>query len=176
VTQGCIPVVPSFLRGSTSMLERCGDTEPTNATKAHLILWWAIHGGELGSTKRLSWRRRPKPLDGAWGTHPQLNWRLPRIPRRLKHQRKDYQTTITPRVSKETLGTNSPSKWRGKWNPFGENIDQGLLHQFSEDQYLWMVGEGDLAIWVDLKCLVFLSRTSSLRLKKGRGIYIEWRI
>jgi hypothetical protein len=27
-----------LLRGSTSMLERCGDTESTNATKAHLVL------------------------------------------------------------------------------------------------------------------------------------------
>jgi hypothetical protein len=26
------------LRGSTSTLERCGDTESTNATKAHLVL------------------------------------------------------------------------------------------------------------------------------------------
>jgi hypothetical protein len=30
-------------------------------------------------------------------------------------QRKDYQTTTTtPRVSKETIGTSSPSKWGGK--------------------------------------------------------------
>jgi hypothetical protein len=27
-----------LLRGSTSTLERCGDTESTNATEAHLIL------------------------------------------------------------------------------------------------------------------------------------------
>jgi hypothetical protein len=27
-----------LLRGSTSTLERCGDTESTNATKAHLVL------------------------------------------------------------------------------------------------------------------------------------------
>jgi hypothetical protein len=27
-----------LLKGSTSMLERCGDMESTNATKAHLVL------------------------------------------------------------------------------------------------------------------------------------------
>jgi hypothetical protein len=34
-----------LLRGSTSTLERCGDTEATNATEAHIVLRWASHGG-----------------------------------------------------------------------------------------------------------------------------------
>jgi hypothetical protein len=34
-----------LLRGSTSTLDRCGDTESTNATEAHLVLQWASHGG-----------------------------------------------------------------------------------------------------------------------------------
>jgi hypothetical protein len=34
-----------------------------------------------------------------------------------------------------------------------------------------MVGGGDLAIWVPIKWLVFLSSSSSLRKKKGRIIY-----
>jgi hypothetical protein len=34
-----------------------------------------------------------------------------------------------------------------------------------------MVGGGDLAIWVDPNSVLFLSRTSNLGKKTGRGIY-----
>jgi hypothetical protein len=39
-----------------------------------------------------------------------------------------------------------------------------------------MVGGGDLVIWVALNRVLFLSSSSSLRWKKGRGIYTPSKI
>jgi hypothetical protein len=50
-------------------------------------------------------------------------------------------------------------------------VDQGLLLRFSKDQELWWVEGGDLVNFV-APIMVFLSSgMSSLRNKKGRGIY-----
>ena len=44
----------------------------------------------------------------------------------------------------ETLATKSPSEWGGNANPFGEDVDLGLLLQSSKDQRIWVEGLGDL--------------------------------
>jgi hypothetical protein len=56
-------------------------------------------------------------------------------------------------------------------NRFGADVDQGLLLRFSKDQELWWVEGGHLVILVAPNGVFFLCRTSSLRWKKGKGIY-----
>jgi hypothetical protein len=46
-----------------------------------------------------------------------------------------------------------------------------LLLRSSKDQGLWVVEGGDLAMRLPPNSLLFLMRTSSLRMKKGRVIY-----
>ena len=73
-----IPVVPSLLREVRLRLEGCGTTkvyqrhkgltlfsdEPRHKGLVHLPLSGALGGSTT-------------PLHKGWGTHPQLNWRLP---------------------------------------------------------------------------------------------------
>jgi hypothetical protein len=56
-------------------------------------------------------------------------------------------------------------------NRFSENIDQGLLLQFSKDQELWWVEGGDLVNFLAPNMVFFNGGLSSSRRKKGRGIY-----
>jgi hypothetical protein len=65
---------------------------------------------------------------------------------------------------------NSPSKWRGKRNSFGGDVDRDLLLRSSKDQGLWVVKGGDLAVGLPPNSVLFLMRTSKLEKMRGRGI------
>jgi hypothetical protein len=75
------------------------------------------------------------------------------------------------RDTREPKTQGPSSKGEGKSNRFGEDVDQGLFLRFSKDQELWWVEGGDLVDLVAPNGVFFLCRTSSLRWKKGRGIY-----
>jgi hypothetical protein len=87
-----------------------------------------------------------------------------------KPQRQEKSRITPPSVSNEPLGTNSPSKWRGKINSFGGDVDQDLLLRSSKDLGLWVVEGGDLAMRLDPNSVLFLMRTSKLEKMRGRGI------
>ena len=93
-------------------------------------------------------RAEIESLTNAWGTHPQLNWGLSMTttgqgPQKVKAtpRLQQWWTSFFP---PETLATKSPSEWGGNANPFGEDVDPGLLLQSSKDQRIWVEGLGDL--------------------------------
>jgi hypothetical protein len=69
-------------------------------------------------------------------------------------------------VTAETQDTNPSSKWEGKVNRFGEDVDQGLHLRFPEDQGLWVGGGGDPCRLV-APTMFFLSSSSSLWGRRG---------
>jgi hypothetical protein len=79
-------------------------------------------------------------------------------------------------VTAETQDTNPSSKWEGKVNHFGEDVDQGLLLWLSKDQELWWVEGGDLVKFVAPNMRCINGGTSSLEEKRGRGIYSPFQI
>jgi hypothetical protein len=66
---------------------------------------------------------------------------------------------------------NSPSKWRGKRNSFGGDVDRDLLLRSSKDLGLWVVEGGDLAMRLAPNSVLFLMRTSKLEKMRVRGIH-----
>jgi hypothetical protein len=87
-----------------------------------------------------------------------------------KPQRQEKSRITPPSVSKEPLGTNPSSKWRGKRNSFGGYVDRDLLLRSSKDLGLWVVEGGDLAMRLAPNSVLFLMRTSKQEKMRGRGI------
>jgi hypothetical protein len=65
---------------------------------------------------------------------------------------------------------NPSSKRRGKRNSFGGDVDRDLLLQSFEDQRLWVVEGGDLAMRLAPNSVLFFMRTSKLEKMRGKGI------
>jgi hypothetical protein len=65
---------------------------------------------------------------------------------------------------------NPSSKWRGKRNSFGADVDRDLLLRSSKDQEIWVVKGGDLAMRLAPNSVLFLMSTSKLEKMRGRGI------
>jgi hypothetical protein len=65
---------------------------------------------------------------------------------------------------------NPLSKWKGKRNSFGGDVDRDLLLRSSKDLGLWVVEGGDLAMRLAPNSVLFLMRTSKLEKMRGRGI------
>src|SRR3954470_2645805 len=84
-------------------------------------------------------RWKPAPLQ-VWGTHTQLNRRLPNTRKLSNNKDKLVRTKTRTRVSKKTLEQRGPQLNEGEMKiSFGEVVDQGLLLRFPKDQGLWVV-------------------------------------
>jgi hypothetical protein len=65
---------------------------------------------------------------------------------------------------------NPSSKWRGKRNSFGGDVDRDILLRSSKGLGLWVVEGGDLAMRLAPNIVLFLMRTRKLEEMRGRGI------
>jgi hypothetical protein len=65
---------------------------------------------------------------------------------------------------------NPSSKWRGKRNSFGGDVDRDLLLRSSKDLRLWVVEGGDLVMRLAPNSVLFLMRMSKLEKMRGKGI------
>jgi hypothetical protein len=130
----------SFLLRGRSTLERCGNTESTNATKATLFSdeqameanSFPLSGG-IGGTDRNPYTEVGAQLHNSIGgsqqeNHKAFTWRKLwgdlSCPRKVPRRRSEANT-----------------------NHFGRIVDLGLLSQSTKSWGIWLAREGDLQSW-----------------------------
>jgi hypothetical protein len=153
-------------------LEGCGCHKGlTNATKAQPILRCKLPPQRPSSLSTKGFLKA-EPAFTNLGHNSTTELEAPKHHKAINQQVSRYQSHKSrSRDTREPKTQGPSSKREGKSNRFGEDVDQGLLLRFSKDQELWWVEGGDLANLVAPNGVFFLCRTSSLRWKKGRGIY-----
>ena len=125
-----------LLRGSTSAF---GEGVVSNHQRHNMTPLFSgeshPNGFDSLSTISVTFEAETGAFTQVQGTTPQLDWRLSNTSK-LSQQSKDklVRTKSRPRVSNETLEQGALKQIRGNENLFGEDVDQGLLLQFSKYQ------------------------------------------